>query len=105
MPRGRPKKIAQLQANDPFEKQHGSEVDMLTEDEIRDAAQPYVDKGVKLKIDDELWYMTLNKKVYNVHGKVIGSGDVTICGNRHMPVRDLQFSARELFIEITPGHV
>lgn len=101
---GRPKKTVHLQANDPFAKEYGQHSEMLTEEQIREALQPYVAKGVRVSIEDETWHMTLNKKVYNVHGKSIGSGDVSCCGTRYMPVKDLLYSARELMIEITPGH-
>ena len=105
-PKGYKKNVHMLQANDSMVIAPAPEApkNYLLEDDIRDAIQPFVDRGVRLSLDDDTWYLTLNKKVYDVKGKVCGSGDVKICGNRQMPIKDLLYSARELMIEITPGH-
>lgn len=102
----RPKKVQMLQANDAMPPAVAlvSSIEQLTENQMREALQPYASRNVKLDFDDNVWYLTQHKKVYDIHGKVLGSGDVKVCGTRQMPIKDFVYSLRELLIEITPGH-
>lgn len=100
----RPKKVSILQANDATSYVNPKEVDRLTEEQIRDAAQPFIDRGARLEVTSDHWVLSIRKTVYDLKGRHMGSGDIKICGNFKMPIKDFLFSANELMIPITaPG--
>ena len=102
MPRGRPKSIPHLQANDAFTPNEAESESILTEDEMREALKPYEKSGIRLDITDETWFITLRKEARDIKNRVIGSGDCRVAGTRRMPVKDFEYSIRELLIPITP---
>lgn len=107
MPRGIKKALTMrhLQANDAMPSNHtplGVPENFLTEEEINEISAPYVAKGVKLKITDDHWFMTLVKQVRNQKGSVIGEGPITIQGTRKMPMRDLVQAADDFMIPLSP---
>jgi hypothetical protein len=98
----RPRKVAVLQVNESPTPVVVPDTNFLTEEQILEAMQPYEKRGVKIDITDTHWFLTLHKNVCNIHGKVIGGGEVKASGNRKMPVKDLIYSANELLVPITP---
>lgn len=102
------RKMRHLQANDPFLGSEanqplttGAPEDYLTEEDINTTLKPYVEKGVKVEFNDDQWFMTLHKQVFDARGRSLGGGPIKYTGTRRMPVKDLITAADELMIPIT----